>query len=320
MVEEVEAQEFDEEPKSPRASDVENTTTDLRHGPDVEQILDDTDSSGLPSPEESPNFKSMTRMDSFSIAESRLSRSIKNADSNLSSQNYLRRPSLSGYVGRDKYEKDEPVDIERKPSQRRLSNLWEALNIQRQDNPDVKQKSGESLFGDSKRVKETAVIKLFDVEENVHRRSSLHREAEVDTSVNGSGNSKSTISIGLSKFPHAQEVSETISSKMQSSIPIGISVVFNAGLILMAYQMQRQMRVPLSPGIVALTIGVFVEVLALISNQLTIHTLGEVEKMGIVSFIVTYRLWRGSLHRYVNDQQAGLWVRKVRFSEKPNPI
>ncbi|KAJ3203395.1 hypothetical protein HDU82_006622, partial [Entophlyctis luteolus] len=101
--------------------------------------------------------------------------------------------------GRDKDEKDKAIEIERKTSQRRF-NIWERGDFLKPENAIMK-KSGESLFGEFgelKCVKETAVIKLFDVEESVQRKASFRGAAEADSSGNGSGNSKSTISIGLS--------------------------------------------------------------------------------------------------------------------------
>ncbi|KAI8621022.1 hypothetical protein BC830DRAFT_1058694 [Chytriomyces sp. MP71] len=89
------------------------------------------------------------------------------------------------------------------------------------------------------------------------------------------------MSIGRSKFPHAQEVSETFSTKLIAIKYLILSVLLNIVLLLLAVFMGQGLEVPFSPRFANITFGVAVEAVILITNILTLKTLD----LGVAIFI-----------------------------------
>ncbi|KAJ3009639.1 UNVERIFIED_CONTAM: hypothetical protein HDU68_002576, partial [Siphonaria sp. JEL0065] len=54
---------------------------------------------------------------------------------------------------------------------------------------------------------------------------------------------------------------------------IFIACLLNTGLILLAWKMQLPFELPLAPPVVHVTVGVIVEIVALLTNELTIYSL-----------------------------------------------
>ncbi|KAI9351331.1 hypothetical protein BDR26DRAFT_797953 [Obelidium mucronatum] len=85
----------------------------------------------------------------------------------------------------------------------------------------------------------------------------------------------------MSKFPHAQEVSETFATRFLAMKFIFLASILNIGLILLAWKMQAPLELPLPPSAVHVTCGVIVELIALITNELTINSLD----LGVAIFV-----------------------------------
>ncbi|KAJ3021016.1 UNVERIFIED_CONTAM: hypothetical protein HDU68_009864 [Siphonaria sp. JEL0065] len=81
----------------------------------------------------------------------------------------------------------------------------------------------------------------------------------------------SAASIGLSKFPHAQEVSETVGSKSKEIGLIFLILLLNVLLVVLGDGMSHNgLTIMVSPTVVEFAGGVVIEILLLLTNALTI--------------------------------------------------
>ncbi|KAJ3238598.1 hypothetical protein HDU81_007518 [Chytriomyces hyalinus] len=87
------------------------------------------------------------------------------------------------------------------------------------------------------------------------------------------GASHSTISIGMSRWPNAQEVSETVATKLIALKLILFSLVLNALLFAFGYAMSAQLQINLPPQLVHVTCAVVMLICILVTNFLTVHAL-----------------------------------------------
>jgi hypothetical protein len=78
-------------------------------------------------------------------------------------------------------------------------------------------------------------------------------------------------SAGMSKYPNAREICETTATKMQGFLAILLVVFINSILVYFGNAMKVGVRVSISPKTVQYTGGVFVEIMLLLTNSLTIH-------------------------------------------------
>ncbi|KAI8854155.1 hypothetical protein BC829DRAFT_380431 [Chytridium lagenaria] len=80
----------------------------------------------------------------------------------------------------------------------------------------------------------------------------------------------SSISIGLSRFPNAKELGESINVKVLELTKITLVVILNSMLIALAYGLKHGITMGLAPNFVRYAGGVFLEIILLIANILTI--------------------------------------------------
>ncbi|KAI8609527.1 hypothetical protein BC830DRAFT_1069800 [Chytriomyces sp. MP71] len=85
--------------------------------------------------------------------------------------------------------------------------------------------------------------------------------------------SSSAASIGLSKFPHAQEVCETFGTKTREIGIIIVVLVLNILMIVLGNAMKYGLIIGIAPDIVEFAGGVVVEILLLMTNTLTIQAM-----------------------------------------------
>ncbi|KAJ3402953.1 hypothetical protein HDU80_004596 [Chytriomyces hyalinus] len=85
--------------------------------------------------------------------------------------------------------------------------------------------------------------------------------------------SHSTISIGMSRWPNAQEVSETAATKLLALKLILFSLVLNALLFAFGHAMSMQLQISLPPELVHVTCAVVMLICVLVTNFLTVHAL-----------------------------------------------
>ncbi|KAJ3008927.1 UNVERIFIED_CONTAM: hypothetical protein HDU68_002897 [Siphonaria sp. JEL0065] len=210
------------------------------------------------------------------------------SSSSLSIQEKMqKRGSLSSYSGKDKYglwrdDEEEQEQPKKEPKSRRGSIFTFLQNPpEEQEGLSVEDRRISGSTIKSNLVRESAVIKLFDVEKvddfarTSHVQPIINPEDMEQAKESTSIHTKSTVSIGMSKFPHAQEVSETLSTRLLAMKYIFIACLLNTGLILLAWKMQSPFQLPLAPPVVHVTVGVIVEIVALLTNELTIYSLGE---------------------------------------------
>ncbi|KAI8609528.1 hypothetical protein BC830DRAFT_1145549 [Chytriomyces sp. MP71] len=102
----------------------------------------------------------------------------------------------------------------------------------------------------------------------------MRTKGDAGSSTTGSGRgtslSRSTVSIGMSRWPHAQEVSETIPTKFIAIRVILLAIVLNILLLVLAYEMSTEIVISLSPNLANLTIAVIAILVILITNSITI--------------------------------------------------
>ncbi|KAJ3032192.1 UNVERIFIED_CONTAM: hypothetical protein HDU68_000031 [Siphonaria sp. JEL0065] len=97
----------------------------------------------------------------------------------------------------------------------------------------------------------------------------------------------SAASIGLSKFPHAQEVSETVGSKSKEIGLILVILLLNVALVVLGDTMSKSgLKITVSPTVVAFAGGVVIEILLLLTNALTIVAMDIGASILLASLIV----------------------------------
>ncbi|KAJ3414980.1 hypothetical protein HDV05_005811 [Chytridiales sp. JEL 0842] len=79
----------------------------------------------------------------------------------------------------------------------------------------------------------------------------------------------STTSVGLSKYPHAHEVSETMGTKSKETGFIFFAVVFNAMISVFTIMLINTVILPISPSMVTYAGGVLLQLILLMSNEIT---------------------------------------------------
>jgi hypothetical protein len=86
-------------------------------------------------------------------------------------------------------------------------------------------------------------------------------------------NRSSTVSFGLSKYPNARELSETVGSKTKEVVIIIVVAIFNLLIIILGRAMMDGIQMQLPPSAVQYAGGVVLELVLLISNVLTIYVM-----------------------------------------------
>ncbi|ORY52424.1 hypothetical protein BCR33DRAFT_317577 [Rhizoclosmatium globosum] len=198
--------------------------------------------------------------------------------------------SIASYTGPDKHghfdneEEDEEEDDKASIFKRFLT---QAGNKPSDFNPN--KRMSISTVKSHRSFREAAKIKLFDVEtknetirQSAAQITQRERESDARSPTNSTSiHTKSTVSIGMSKYPHAQEVSETFGTRLYAMKSIILAVLLNIALLLLGWRMTSELLLPIAPSIVLVTCGVIVEIIVLMTNELTIHTLD----FGVAIFI-----------------------------------
>jgi hypothetical protein len=83
----------------------------------------------------------------------------------------------------------------------------------------------------------------------------------------------STVSFGLSKYPHAREISETIGTKSKEIALIFVIAIINFLIIALGRGMMDGLQMSIAPAAVHYAGGVALELMLLISNGLTVYAM-----------------------------------------------
>ncbi|KAJ3210299.1 hypothetical protein HDU67_005418 [Dinochytrium kinnereticum] len=81
---------------------------------------------------------------------------------------------------------------------------------------------------------------------------------------------RSSMSIGMSRHPHAKELGESFNTKIRELLMIGAVVVVNILTIILAYGFEDGLTLGLPPDVIRYAGGVVIEILLLLTNILTI--------------------------------------------------
>ncbi|KAJ3239908.1 hypothetical protein HDU78_002566 [Chytriomyces hyalinus] len=100
--------------------------------------------------------------------------------------------------------------------------------------------------------------------------------------------SSSAASIGLSKFPHAQEVCETFGSKTKKIGMVAFVLVLNTLLVVVGHLMTNGLLIYISPSLITFAGGVVIELLLLLTNVLTIEAM-DISASIVIAALLTQK-------------------------------